>query len=232
MNQETPAQKKRPKTPVVEAKPVAPDIAYTVSMSKPSTHLLEVDMAVNWSQMPGTLEVKMPVWTPGSYLIREYARHVQGFSAKDGAGAALAWRKINKNTWAVETRSAGAVAISYKAYANELTVRTNELNDEHAFWNNTATLMFIKGQLAAPATVAEPPRSLTAAARESPDAALSRNTHLAALTQALRGDLETIVAKALKKSPAERYATVQELRDDLQRHLGHQPVSAQPDTFA
>lgn len=82
------------------------------------------------------------------------------------------------------------------------------------------------------AIVEEPPRSLTAALRESPDAAASRGASLAALQQAVRGDLETIVAKALKKSPAERYATVQELRDDLQRHLEHQPVSAQPDTFA
>lgn len=81
------------------------------------------------------------------------------------------------------------------------------------------------------AIVEEPPRSLVEAARESPDAAASRNTSLATLMQSLRGDLETIVAKALKKPPAERYATVQELRDDLQRHLDDQPVSAQPDTF-
>lgn len=81
------------------------------------------------------------------------------------------------------------------------------------------------------AIVEEPARSMTAALRESPDAAASRNASLASLQQALRGDLETIVAKALKKAPAERYATVQELRDDLQRHLAHQPVSAQPDTF-
>jgi len=81
------------------------------------------------------------------------------------------------------------------------------------------------------AIVEEPPRSLLAALRDSPDAALSRNTSLSSLAQALRGDLETIVAKALKKAPQERYATVQELRDDLQRHLNHQPVSAQPDTF-
>lgn len=81
------------------------------------------------------------------------------------------------------------------------------------------------------AIVEEPPRSLTAALRESPDATASRNASLASLQQALRGDLETIVAKALKKSPTERYATVQELREDLQRHLDHQPVSAQPDTF-
>ena len=81
------------------------------------------------------------------------------------------------------------------------------------------------------AIVEEPPRSLTTALRESPDAGPSRNASVASLQQALRGDLETIVAKALKKSPSERYATVQELREDLQRHLDHQPVSAQPDTF-
>lgn len=156
MYQEIDAQRKpsKPaKTAVVEVKPILPDVAYTVSMTKPATHLLEVDMAVNWKQMPDKLEVKMPVWTPGSYLIREYARHVQEFAAKDGSGAALAWRKINKNTWEIDTKKAGAVAISYKVYSNELTVRTNELNDEHAFWNNSATLMFIKGQLAASPTV-------------------------------------------------------------------------------
>jgi len=160
MYQDTNAQKKAPKTTkaaAIEAKPVAPDIAYTVSMTKPATHLLEVDMAVNWKQMPDKLEVKLPVWTPGSYLVREYARHVQGFVAKDATGAEIPWRKINKNTWQIDTKSVGAVALSYKVYANELTVRTNELNDEHAFWNNSATLMFIKGQLSASPTVTVKP---------------------------------------------------------------------------
>ena len=45
------------------------------------------------------------------------------------------------------------IVATYRVYANELTVRTNELNDEHAFWNNAATLMFVKDQLKAPATV-------------------------------------------------------------------------------
>jgi predicted metalloprotease with PDZ domain len=48
----------------------------------------------------------MPVWTPGSYLVREYARHVQDFAATEAGGKPLAWRKINKNTWRVETNSA------------------------------------------------------------------------------------------------------------------------------
>jgi len=153
MNQETPAQKKRPKAPVAEAKPVPPQISYTVSMSKPWTHLLEVEMRVQWTKMPDKTEIKMPVWTPGSYLIREYARHVQEFKVKSDAGADLGWRKINKNTWAVDSKGTGQFVVTYKVYSNELTVRTNELNDEHAFWNNTATLMYVKDQLKTPSTV-------------------------------------------------------------------------------
>jgi tetratricopeptide (TPR) repeat protein len=48
----------------------------------------------------------------------------------------------------------------------------------------------------------------------------------------LRGDLETIVAKALKKDPAERYASVAEFSDDLRRYLDHQPIAARPDAIA
>ena len=107
--------------------------------------------------MPAQAELKMPVWTPGSYLVREYARHVQEFAAKDAAGADLTWRKINKNTWQVDTKGGKELIAKYKVYANELTVRTNELNDEHAFWNNGATLMFVKGQLKVPSTVAVNP---------------------------------------------------------------------------
>src|SRR5688572_1694582 len=106
MYQETPAQKKpkgRPKA-AVEVNPAPPEIAYSVSMSKPHTHLLEVEMRVRWAAMPEKAELKMPVWTPGSYLVREYARHVQDFAVKDAAGNVVAWQKVNKNTWQVETK--------------------------------------------------------------------------------------------------------------------------------
>lgn len=135
------------------ANQAAPDIFYTVSMPKPWTHLLEVQMNVNWTQMPDKLEVKMPVWTPGSYLVREYARHVQDFKATDQTGKALMWEKINKNTWQIDTRGAKNVRVGYNVYANELTVRTNELNYEHAFFTPAALLMFPKGHLNAPSTV-------------------------------------------------------------------------------
>src|SRR5438067_1475696 len=113
----------------------APDINYTVSMTKPYTHLLEVEMRMKASSLPAQAEIKMPVWTPGSYLIREYARHVQDFAVKNAGGKELAWRKINKNTWQIDTAGAKEIVATYRVYANELTVRTNELNDDHAFWN-------------------------------------------------------------------------------------------------
>src|SRR5258705_2954267 len=132
------------------------DIAYTVSMTRPHTHLLEVDIAVKRvadSKSPIEELLVMPVWTPGSYLVREYARHVQDFSARDSGGHSLKWEKINKDTWRVVTNGAHDWHASYRVYANELTVRTNELNSGHAFWNNAALLMYLDGFLKSPSTV-------------------------------------------------------------------------------
>jgi len=156
MYQETSAQRnktKAKKPAAVAAKPIAPTINYTISMSKPWTHLLEVEMLFNWATMPEKAELKMPVWTPGSYLIREYARHVESFTAKDAGGNDLTWRKTNKNTWQIETKGVKEIVARYNVYANELTVRTSELNDEHAFISPAALLLFPKDQLNAASTV-------------------------------------------------------------------------------
>jgi len=130
-------------------------ISFTVSMSKPWTHLLEVEMRV---QVPANLNVPnqtnliMPVWTPGSYLIREFERNVQDFSA-DSGGRALDWTKTNKDTWQIKTGGARQWRVFYRVYANEFSVRTNELNADHAFWNNAALLMYPDGWISKPSTL-------------------------------------------------------------------------------
>ena len=156
MYQETPAQRKKTNTKqaTVETKPVPPQISYTVSMSKPWTHLLEVEMRLSYAaNAPAQAEIVMPVWTPGSYLVREYARHVESFGAADASGGSLAWRKSDKNSWLIETKGAREIVVKYNVYSNELTVRTNELNDNHAFFTPAALLMFPKGFLNVPSTV-------------------------------------------------------------------------------
>lgn len=136
------------------ASPNAPEIAYTVSMPRPHTHLFEVGARLRYTgAAPASVELLLPVWTPGSYLVREFARHVQDFAAEDAAGRALPWAKTNKNTWRVETGGAREVRVRYSVYANELSVRTSELNDRRAFWNNANLLVYPNGHLGSPATL-------------------------------------------------------------------------------
>jgi eukaryotic-like serine/threonine-protein kinase len=64
------------------------------------------------------------------------------------------------------------------------------------------------------------------------DVAADRNTTLPRLRRQLQGDLENIVARALRKEPAERYQMIAALADDLRRYRAHEPVSARPDSLA
>ena len=133
-----------------------PEIAFTVSLPKPHTHMLDVEMRVTRGvsqQVPKEELLVMPAWTPGSYLIREFERHVQDFTATDASGQPLKWEKINKDSWRITTNGSRDWRAAYRVYANELSVRTNEVNSEHAFWNNAALLMYLEGFLNAPSTL-------------------------------------------------------------------------------
>jgi predicted metalloprotease with PDZ domain len=141
--------------------PMSSEISYTVAMTRPHTHLLEVEIRVKVPanlQVPNESDLIMPVWTPGSYLIREFERHVQDFAA-DANGRALDWTKVNKDTWRVKTSGARQWRATYRVYANELSVRTSELNSDHAFWNNAALLMYPDGFLNAPSTLRVVPQT-------------------------------------------------------------------------
>ena len=136
--------------------PTSGNISFTVSMPKPWTHLLEVEMQIQVAanlNVPNETNLIMPVWTPGSYLIREFERHVQDFAAADGNGNSLDWSKVDKNTWRVVTRGARRWKVTYRVYANELSVRTSEVNSDHAFWNNAALLMYPEGGIGHPSTL-------------------------------------------------------------------------------
>jgi len=81
-------------------------------------------------------------------------------------------------------------------------------------------------------TETEPVRLSDASfAGPSPEIAVNRATTPERLRRELRGDLETIIGKALKKNPSERYATVSAFVDDLRRYLKHEPISARPDNL-
>ncbi len=94
----------------------------------------------------------MPVWTPGSYLVREHQRHVDGLRALDG-DRELPVEKIDKHTWRVRCDGARTVRVEYRLHAFELTVRTNHVDASHAFFNPSAAAVFMVGREDEPCTV-------------------------------------------------------------------------------
>lgn len=123
----------------------APTLYYQVAMPQPQSHLFEVTLVVeNWQE--AVLNLKMPVWTPGSYLVREYAKNLQDFSAEmTEQQQSLPVGKIAKNHWQIETASSSKITVRYRVFANELSVRTNHLDTTHGYFNGAALFLFIPG---------------------------------------------------------------------------------------
>ncbi|MGE0489969.1 MAG: M61 family metallopeptidase [Vulcanimicrobiota bacterium] len=115
--------------------PVAAEtITYSVSFS-PSTHYLEVE-----ANMPaGSPVVTLPVWTPGSYKVRDYSGQVENMQAYDPAGTPIATQKVRKNRWQVA--SPGAYNLKYRIYAHEPSVRNNWVDQEYALIVGAATFV-------------------------------------------------------------------------------------------
>jgi predicted metalloprotease with PDZ domain len=122
---------------------LSPQIHYLVGMSQPETHLFEVTLHII-NHPSAVLNLKMPVWTPGSYLVREYERHLQDFTAF-ADHESLSWHKVSKNHWQVEKGDSSEVTIHYRVFANELTVRTNHLDATHGYFNGAALFFRIPG---------------------------------------------------------------------------------------
>ncbi|WP_017652514.1 M61 family metallopeptidase [Fortiea contorta] len=120
-----------------------PTIHYLVAMPQPETHLFEVTLQIVDYQLP-ILDLKLPVWTPGSYLVREYAKNLQDF-AVFAADKPLSWRKISKNHWQVETGNVTQLTVHYRIFANELSVRTNHLDSTHGYFNGAAIFFRLLG---------------------------------------------------------------------------------------
>jgi predicted metalloprotease with PDZ domain len=118
------------------------EIHYYVAMPQPQSHLFEVTLQLKGWQAP-VLDLKMPVWTPGSYLVREYARHLQDFRVE--ADQPLSWQKVSKNHWQIDTIGSTELAVRYRVYANELTVRTNHLDPTHGYFNGAALFLYVLG---------------------------------------------------------------------------------------
>src|SRR3954454_2662844 len=112
-------------------------IRYTLTFRDPRTHQVEVDLSVPTGGAP-SVELYLPVWTPGSYKVRDYARQVEALRAESAGGNALPVEKTRKNRWRVQTWGAPRVHVAYRLYGRELSVRTNFVDAGFALLNGAA----------------------------------------------------------------------------------------------
>ena len=126
-------------TSAAHAQTVEP-IAYTVRFPEPHTHYMVVDASVPTGGRT-EIELMMAVWTPGSYMVREFSRHVEALSARTSDGRSLATRKSRKNRWRIATGGAARIEVSYRVYAREMSVRTNWIDVDFAMLNGAPTFL-------------------------------------------------------------------------------------------
>lgn len=126
-------------------------INYTVTFPEAQAHYATIEMTVTGIKA-ATIDVKMPVWTPGSYLIREFAKSVEGFNAF-ADGKEVEAIKISKNTWRISNGRATSVKINYKVYAFEISVRTSFIDASHAFLSTSGMFMYPADSLHAASTI-------------------------------------------------------------------------------
>mgnify|MGYP003747913535 FL=1 len=129
-----------------------PKIHFEVSFPEVQAHYIEVKMSVTNLNQP-YVDLKMPVWSPGSYLIREYAKNVERFRSLDKTGNTITYQKISKNTWRIPTESLDQIEVVYAVYGFETSVRTNFFDSDHAFIVPTATFFYIDNRIDHPTTV-------------------------------------------------------------------------------
>lgn len=123
-------------------------VRYTLRFPAPQTHYVEVEAVYPTGRRPA-IELSMAVWTPGSYLIREYQRHVEEVNAA-ADGKPLAVEKTVKNRWRITTGGAPSVTVRYKVYGREMTVRNNWIEAGFAMLNGAPTFLTLVEDSARP----------------------------------------------------------------------------------
>jgi predicted metalloprotease with PDZ domain len=122
-------------------------ICYTVSMLRASAHYFDVVMEVQTtgSQQDG-LRLAMPVWTPGHYMVEDFARHVDLVRAYDASTKReLPVAKLQKSDWTVDIHGATKVRIEYAVYAFSYGVDTSYIDNLHALINGASVFLYAEG---------------------------------------------------------------------------------------
>jgi predicted metalloprotease with PDZ domain len=122
-------------------------ISYRIAIADAHAHLLRITLTV--PQPAARQQVSMPVWIPGSYLVREFARHVSCLEARQGTRA-VPLEQLDKATWQAACEGRAALEITYLVYAFDPSVRTAFVDARRGFLNGTSVCLRVEGRESEP----------------------------------------------------------------------------------
>ena len=127
----------------MSSKKSLPAVHYSIDASQTHSHLFKISLHI--AQPQAGQVVSLPVWIPGSYLVREFAKNLQNLKATQG-GKAVAAQQENKSQWLIQCKAGQALQLSYEVYAFDNSVRTAWLDTQRGFFNGTSLCLRVHGQ--------------------------------------------------------------------------------------
>jgi len=118
-------------------------VHYTIEAASLHAHLFQVTLTL--AEPAAQQTVSLPVWIPGSYLVREFSKNLQNLSARQGRRVP-ALVQVDKCTWQIECRPGQALVLRYEVYAFDHSVRTAWLDSQRGFFNGTSLCLRVHGQ--------------------------------------------------------------------------------------
>lgn len=120
-----------------------PTLHYRVQLHDLHAHLYRVTLTI--AQPSAQQRVSLPVWIPGSYLVREFAKNLQNLQAQQG-GHAITIQQLSKHQWQLNCQAGQPLELSYEVSAYDTSVRTAWLDQRRGFFNGTSLLLRVHGQ--------------------------------------------------------------------------------------
>lgn len=124
---------------------------YQLSVSSISQHLFDVQIHIDCSSL-SAINLTLPCWIPGSYMVRDFAKNLLKLEAADDRGNAIELTQKDKQSWTLQPASR-KVMISYQVYAFDLSIRAAFLDSEFGFANGTSVFLKVNEYQEAPVRV-------------------------------------------------------------------------------
>jgi predicted metalloprotease with PDZ domain len=118
-------------------------IRYRIAPDDLLGHQFHVTLTV--PQPAAQQQLSLPVWINGSYMVRDFSRHLSGLQARQGQRD-VTLRQIDKSSWQADCRSGVALVVTYRVYANDPSVRAAFLDSRRGFFNNTSLCLRVHGR--------------------------------------------------------------------------------------